>query len=89
MDEVQLAVNSSLLKYKISKDENEIKEFIKNWTGDKLSTIGHVNDNYYVVLPNVISKAISNAIIRAEKLLKLNVNLDMEWIAAQNWRDCH
>lgn len=83
-------INPSLVKFKISKDEEEIKDFVKNWDKPgKLSDIGHINDNYYITLPNVISNAMDRSITRAEQLLKLNVNMDYGYICGLNWSQCH
>lgn len=90
-DENQLLTSPKLHKFKTFKTEEEAEEFVKNWDNEKgqLSAIGHSEKGYYISLPNVVSKGISSAILKTEKLLNINVPLGFEWITGRNWAQCH
>lgn len=90
-DENQLLTSPKLHKFKVFKTEEEAEDFVKNWNNEEgqLSAIGHSDKGYYVSLPNVVSKGISNAILKTEKLLNINVPLGFEWITGRNWAQCH
>ena len=88
--EGQAYLNPELIKFKVSKNKEELETIIKNWTEPhQLSDIGHVNDKYYISYPNVYSKSIRKAIDRTEKLLDLNVSMNFNWIVGRNWAECH
>lgn len=89
-DEAQFSINPKLATFKTFKTEEEAKDFIKNWkSNNKLGSIAEGNNNYYVTLPNVVSKAIDNSIKKTVELLKLNVDLGFEWTVNKNWYGCH
>lgn len=89
-DECQLAVNPSLIEYKIFKTEDEAEAFVKEWTGEQLGSIVEgKNGTYVIALPNVVSKAITKAISMAVDTVKLKVPLGMEWTVHKNWFGCH
>lgn len=88
-DESQLAVNPKLVSFKVFETEDQAKEFVKEWRGEEqLSAISEGN-KWYVTLPNVVSKAITDACKRTEELLSLDFNLGIEWIVNKNWYGCH
>jgi hypothetical protein len=87
-DEAQAYTNKKFYEFKVFDTEGEAEEFVKNWDGEQLSTIGH-GKKYYVCLPNTISRAIIEATKRVEKLLDLKFELGIEWIVGKNWYECH
>lgn len=88
-DECQLAIRKDLVKFEIFDTEEQALEFVEKWSGEgQLSTIAHAR-KYYVVYPNVVSQAITNAITRTEELLKMNVKYGFEWVVGRNWYECH
>lgn len=89
-DECQLAVKPSLIKYKVFKTEDELKEFESTWEGEQLgSPVEGKNGTLVVALPNVVSRAITKAIDMAVEEVKLNVPLACEWVVHKNWMGCH
>jgi hypothetical protein len=68
--------------------EEEGRQFVENWKGEQISPLMH-DKNWYIVLPNDISRAISDAILKTEKLLKLSVHLQTEIMVNYNWAKCH
>lgn len=89
-DECQLAVKPSLIKYKVFKTEDELKEFESTWEGEQLgSPVEGKNGTLVVALPNVVSRAITKAIDMAVEEVKLNVPLACEWVVHKNWYGCH
>lgn len=90
MDECQLAVNPELITFKVFSSEDEAKDFVKDWTGEQLGAIVDGNNGKFVIaLPNVVSKAVSEAINMAVKEVNLKVDLGMEWVVHKNWYGCH
>ena len=87
-DEQQLLSNPKLFEFKMFNSEEEAKDFVKNWEGEQLSSIGH-GKKWFVILPNPISKAITEATTRTEKLLNLQFKLGFEYIVGRNWAECH
>ena len=89
-DECQLAVNPELITFKIFSSEDEAENFVKDWTGEQLGAIVDGNNGKFVIaLPNVVSKAVSEAINMAVKEVNLKVDLGMEWVVHKNWYGCH
>jgi hypothetical protein len=90
-DENQLLTSTKMYKFKVFNTQDEADDFVKNWdsTQGQISAVGHSDKGYYVALPNAVSKGISEAIEKTEKLLKINVPLGFEWIAGKNWYQCH
>lgn len=90
-DENQLSVSQKLLKFKTFNTETEANEFVSNWNKEEgqISAVGHSEKGYYVALPNTVSKTIANSIKKAEKIVKLKVDLGFEWIVGKNWYQCH
>lgn len=89
-DEAQLYINPNLVKFEIFKTKEEAEIFNKNWNNkEQLSSINEGKNNFYIVLPNIISNTINNSINKATELLKLNVNLGFEWTVNKNWYGCH
>jgi len=80
-DECQLAVNPSLIKYKVFKTEDEANEFVNKWKGEQLGSIVEgKNDTFVIALPNPVSQAISKGIDMAVEEVKLTLFL---------WYPCH
>lgn len=88
MDEQQLYCNPKFFKFETFDTEEEAKDFVKNWDGAQLSDISY-GKKYYVVLPNIISDTIEEAIKEMEQILKLNVPLGYAYAVANNWYGCH
>ena len=90
MDECQLAVNPSLIKYKVFKIEDEANEFVNTWQGEQLGSIVEGKGGTFVVaLPNPVSQAITKAIDMAVEEVNLKVPLGCEWVVHRNWMGCH
>ena len=90
MDECQLAVNPKLIELKTFDTEEDYKEFLSNWTGEQLGSETTLrNGKICVAMPNVVSKAITEAIKLAEVETRLKVPLGMEYVVANNWYNCH
>lgn len=89
-DECQLAVNPSLIKYKVFKTEDEANEFINTWQGEQLGSIAEGKGGTFVIaLPNPVSQAITKAIDMAVEEVNLKVPLGCEWVVHRNWMGCH
>ena len=89
-DECQLAVNPSLIKYKVFKTEDEANEFVNTWEGEQLGSIVEGKGGTFVVaLPNPVSQAITKAIDMAVEEVNLKVPLGCEWVVHRNWMGCH
>ena len=90
MDECQLAVNPKLIELKTFDTEEDYKEFLSTWTGDQLGSETTLrNGKICIAMPNVVSKAITEAIKLAEIETRLKVPLGMEYVVANNWYNCH
>ena len=90
MDECQLAVNPKLIELKTFDTDEDYKEFLSNWTGDQLGSETTLrNGKICLAMPNVVSKAITEAIKLAEVETRLKVPLGMEYVVANNWYNCH
>lgn len=87
-DECQLYAKKGLVKFKTFECKEDAEKFVAEWDGKQLSAISEGN-TWYVALPNDISLAIEEAIRKTEKLLKLNVEIGIEWIVNQTWYGCH
>ena len=89
-DECQLAVNPKLIKLNTFDTEEDYKEFLSNWGGDQLGSETTLrNGKICIAMPNVVSKAITEAIKLAEIETRLKVPLGMEYVVANNWYNCH
>ena len=90
MDECQLAVNPKLVELKTFDTEEDYKEFLSNWDGEQLGSETTLrNGKICIAMPNVVSKAITEAIKLAEIETRLKVPLGMEYVIANNWYNCH
>ena len=90
MDECQLAVNPKLVELKTFYTEEDYREFLSNWTGEQLGSETTLrNGKICIAMPNVVSKAITEAIKLAEVETRLKVPLGMEYVVANNWYNCH
>lgn len=88
MDECQLYINKNLAEFKTFTTKEEAEKFCEEWEGEQLSAIS-MGNIWYISLPNVVSKAVHNSIIKTEKLLKLAVPLGFEYIINKTWAGCH
>jgi hypothetical protein len=90
-DENQLLTSPKMYKFKVFGTQEDADNFVKGWdvTNGQISAVGHSDKGYYVALPNQVSKGISKAIVKTEKMLKIKVPLGFEWIAGKNWYQCH
>lgn len=89
-DEAQLAINQSIMKFKVFNTEEEGKAFIKNWEGAQLSDLSKGKEGkYYICLPNDVSNTLTNSINKTKERFKIPVDLGIEWIVGRNWKDCH
>ena len=89
-DECQLAVNPKLVELKTFDTEEDYKEFLSNWDGEQLGSETTLrNGKICIAMPNVVSKAITEAIKLAEIETRLKVPLGMEYVVANNWYNCH
>jgi hypothetical protein len=87
-DEQALYVNKKLFEIKKFPNEDSAKQFVSKWKGNQLSAVSHIN-NWYVVMPNVVSESIIEALRKTEEILKLRVPLAIEWKVGRNWYECH
>lgn len=87
-DEQALRIKKHMVQIKKFASEEEGRQFVENWEGEQISPLMH-DKNWYIVLPNDISKAISDAILKTEKLLKLKVHLQTEIMVNTSWAKCH
>lgn len=89
-DECQLAVNPKLIELKTFDTDEDYKEFLSTWTGEQLGSETTLrNGKICIAMPNVVSKAITEAIKLAEIETRLKVPLGMEYVVANNWYNCH
>ena len=89
-DECQLAVNPKLIELKTFDTEEDYKEFLSAWTGEQLGSETTLrNGKICIAMPNVVSRAITEAIKLAEIETRLKVPLGMEYVVANNWYNCH
>jgi hypothetical protein len=88
-DEEDLFADPSLFTFEVFETEEQAEEFVKEWTGEQLSAIGHSSKGYYVCLPNVISRATTESMRELESILKLNVPMGFEYMLGRTWYDCH
>lgn len=90
-DENQLRVSKDLLTFKIFNSECEAKEFKEKWKGEE--QLGAIqegkNNKFYITMPNVVSKTITESIEKVEQKFEMKVNLGYEYVTGNNWRDCH
>jgi hypothetical protein len=87
-DEFQYYISKKLIQIKKFETEEEAKEFRANWTGEQLGEVSH-GKSWYIIMPNVFSQGFVDSIRKTEKLLKLNVNLEMNYTVSNNWEGTH
>ena len=89
-DECQLAINPKLVELKTFDTEEDYKEFLSNWTGEQLGSETTLrNGKICIAMPNVVSKAITEAMKLAEVETCMKVPLGMEYVVGNNWYNCH
>jgi len=86
MDEAQLEVSKSLVKWKLFKTEEEAKAFKKD--NPTWSDIGHSDKGYYVGWCRAGELAVE-AVNEAGKYYKLNVELTAGYMLGIDWSSCH
>lgn len=89
-DEEQLAISRDLFRYKVFNTEQKAKDFVEGWEGNMLSPITkNSKGKYLIVLPNIVSEKIGEAIDEVNKLFNLPLPLGYEWMVGRNWKECH
>ena len=89
-DENQLVMKPEFCNFKIFNTKEDAEKFVTNWEGEQLSSISESsNGGYFITLPNPLSSAILQAIKHTQELLKINVDLGIEWVVNKNWYGCH
>lgn len=90
-DEGQLAIAPRLIKVETFNTKKEAEEFLNSKREEEYiySNIGESNGKFYVVKPNVLTRAITDAITKSEVDLKLNVKMGYDWMVGRSWKDCH
>jgi hypothetical protein len=86
MDEAQLEVHKSLIKWKMFKTEEEAKEFKKE--NPTWSDVGHSDKGYYVGWCKA-GEMIKEAVVQASNYYKLNVTLAADYMLGKDWASCH
>lgn len=90
-DEAQLEVHKSLVKWRVSKDKEEIakiKTEVETETGLKWSDIGHVGEKYYIGYCKAGELAVES-VLEASRYYNLNVDLTAGYMLGRNWAECH
>lgn len=89
-DEAQLLTDPDLMNFMLFDTKEEAEKFVESWTGGQLSDISEGKENkYYIVLPNPVSEALTQAVEETTKFLDIKVPLGIEWIVNKNWYGCH
>lgn len=89
-DECQFMIKPDLIDYTIFETKDEAKDFKDNWSGDQLGSIQEgKNNKYYIAMPNVVSKTITESIAEVEREFDMKVSLGYEYVVGRNWADCH
>jgi DNA polymerase I-like protein with 3'-5' exonuclease and polymerase domains len=88
-DEEAFEITPKILNFKTFGTEEEAKDFVKNWEGEQLSGVLKGKKDYYVCLPNDLSKIVTKAVKRAEEHLNIKVPMGFEWLVGNNWAECH
>ena len=88
-DEEDLYADPKLFKFEVFETKEKAEDFVNNWQGEQLSAIGHSSKDYYICLPNVISKATTESMRLLESNLKINVPMGFEYMLGRTWYDCH
>lgn len=86
MDEAQIEVHKSFIKWKVFATEAEAKEFKKENAG--WSEIGHSDKGHYIGWCRV-GELIQQAVKQTSEYYKLNVTLSADYILGRNWAECH
>lgn len=86
MDEAQLEVHKSFIKWKMFSTEEEAKEFKKD--NPTWSEIGYSEKGYYVGWCKS-GELIQEAVKQTSRYYKLNVTLSADYILGRNWAECH
>lgn len=89
-DENQLVTSKDLVEFEIFRNKEEAEEFVLGWTGDQLGAIQELpNGAFYITLPGVVSRVISESIEEIQKMFNMHVDLGYEYVTGRNWKDCH
>jgi hypothetical protein len=86
VDEAQIEVHKSLIKWKMFATEAEAKQFKAENPG--WSEIGHSDKGYYVGWCQA-GELIQKAVKETSRYYKLNVDLAADYILGRNWAECH
>lgn len=90
-DESQIAIHPRFIKTISFDTKEEAKEYLesKKDSAYEYSSVGESNGKFYIAEPNVLTIAVTDAIAKSEKDLKLNVKMGYEWMVGRSWKDCH
>lgn len=88
MDEAQLELSKSMVKWKMFDTEDEAKAFKRTEEGSKWSDVGHSDKGWYVGYCRAGELAVE-AVKEAGEYYKLNVELTAGYILGRNWKECH
>lgn len=89
-DEEVYLTNNEIVKFKTFKTKEEAEDFVLNWKGDQLGAIQEIKKGvFFVAMPSLASKAVTEAIKKVEKMFNLKVPLGIEIQCGNNWAETH
>jgi hypothetical protein len=88
-DEVQLAITKNMVEIRNFETKELAEEFVSSWQGEQISPISKGKRGYYVAMPSVISRTITESLAKSVSTLKLRVNLGFEFKISRSWAGCH
>lgn len=89
-DEQDMYANPNLFKFQIFDNEEDAKEFEKNWEGNQLSAISKgKNGKYFVSLPSKVSIGVEESMDIVVKKLGIRVDMGFEYMIGRSWYECH
>lgn len=89
-DEQDMFANPNLFQFQVFQNEEEAKNFVKNWDGAQLSAISEgKNGSYFVALPSPVSTGIEKSIEVVKNRLNISVDMGFEYMLGNNWYECH
>lgn len=86
MDEAQLEMHKSLVKWKVFAEEKDAKAFRKD--NPTWSEVGHSDKGYYVGYCRA-GELIQESVKETSRFYNLNVDLAADYIMGRNWAECH
>lgn len=88
MDEAQLEVDKSLVRFKMFETKEEAQEF-KDSQKEIWSDIAKSPKGGYYVAYTRAGELASEAVVEAGRYYKLNVDLSAGYVIGRNWAECH